>query len=73
MTVAACNVLGNLYLIPIYGIKGAALATLFSQCLGTWGLTLLIKPLRASTISMIKAINPTNIFKLYKEKKVVWI
>ena len=72
MVVAACNVLGNIYLIPTLGIKGAALATLFSQCLGTWGISLFIKPLRASTISMIKSINPTNILKFSKEKKVVW-
>lgn len=70
MVVAAGNVLGNMYLIPIMGIKGAALTTLFSQCLGTWGLTLFFKPLRASTISMIKAINPTNILRFSKEKTV---
>jgi Na+-driven multidrug efflux pump len=72
MAVAAGNVLGNMYLIPVMGIKGAALASLFSQCLGTWGLTMFFKPLRASTISMIKAINPTNIFRPSKEKAVAW-
>jgi O-antigen/teichoic acid export membrane protein len=71
--VMACgNVLGNIYLIPVMGINGAALATLLSQCLGTWGLTLLIKPLRASTISMLKAINPVNILWNPKEKRFAW-
>lgn len=68
LIVALSNIAGNMYLIPIMGIKGAALSTLCSQCLCTWGISLFFKPLRASTISMIKGINPTYILRFSKEQ-----
>ena len=59
------NVIANAFLIPIWGIAGAAAATLLSQAIPTWGLTLLLKPMRESTLSLFKAINPIYIFKDY--------
>ena len=70
IVVAVGNVLGNMYLIPLMGIKGAALATLLSQALGTWGITLLIRPLRASTLSMIRSINPMYIFLSRRQERM---
>ena len=52
------NIIGNMLLIPILGIGGAALSTLLTQLLGTWMFSFLWKPLRQSTFAMIKSINP---------------
>jgi O-antigen/teichoic acid export membrane protein len=52
------NIGGNLILIPRFGIAGAAIATLISQFLGTWIFSLFWKPLRESTLNLIKASNP---------------
>lgn len=52
------NVITNLILIPKIGIAGAAIATLLTQALGTWVLSFLWQPLRASTWAMIKSVNP---------------
>lgn len=68
LVVALSNIAGNAYLIPVLGIKGAALTTLFSLGLGTWGIALFFRPLRGCTISMIKAINPGSILKFSEGK-----
>jgi len=48
----------NLLLIPKYGIQGAAVTTLLTQSLGPWVFSCFWKPLRKSTWTMIKAMNP---------------
>ncbi len=57
------NILLNILLIPLMGIAGAALASLFTQFLGMWVLSMAWKPLRDQTISMISAINPKYLFR----------
>jgi len=52
------NIVANIFLIDLMGISGAALATLLTQFIGTWLLSLIWKPLRQSTWNMMKAINP---------------
>ncbi len=52
------NIILNLILIPKMGITGAAIATLFTQALSTWFFPFIWRPLRNSTWSMIKSINP---------------
>ena len=60
------NVSLNIILIPIYGISGAAIATLFTRFLNNWITpVLLIKPYRENTIISIKSINP---FYVYSRK-----
>ncbi len=59
------NIIINITLIPILGISGSAIATLLTQFLGTWILSFLWKPLRASTFSMIKSVNPICLVKGY--------
>mgnify|MGYP005637251109 FL=1 len=61
--VAVLNISINILLIPIYGIAGAAIATLITQFIGTWVISLFWKPLRQSTYDMIKSINPIYLIK----------
>lgn len=60
------NVLANYFLIPMYGISGAAIATLVTQGLGVWFLPLFFKPIRNTAILSITSILP---FYLFKGKK----
>ena len=52
------NISLNILLIPIFGITGAAITTLFTQGLGTWLIPFLWKPMRESNKAMIRSINP---------------
>ena len=61
--VVILNVGMNILLIPLYGIIGAAIATLITQAIGTWIISLFWKPLRQSTYDLIKSINPIYIIK----------
>ena len=58
MIIVILNITVNLLLIPKIGIAGAAIATLLTQSIGTWVLGFLWKPLRPSTLAMIKSVNP---------------
>lgn len=57
------NVLGNYILIPIYGISGAAIATLITQGIGLWVIPLFFKPMRQFTIMSITSILPIYLLK----------
>ena len=57
------NICANLFLIPRFGITGAAISTLVTQALGTWVFSFFWQPLRASTWAMIKSINPYYLVK----------
>jgi len=61
------NIFGNIWLIPLLGIPGAALATLLTQGISTWGISLMWNPLRQSTVFMIKAINPMCLIRFARE------
>lgn len=57
-----CNIVLNLILIPIYGINGAAFATLLSYNVATFGI-LLNKPSRNQIYLMLNAFNPYSLKK----------
>lgn len=58
IVVVIINIILNIILIPRIGIAGAAIATFFTQFLGTWIITFLWKPLRTSNLALIKSVNP---------------
>lgn len=63
---AALNIALNLYLIPIYGIQGAAVASLISYFIAAYFMLLFSKKTRPNFFAISKSI---NIFKvLYAEK-----
>ena len=57
------NITGNIRLVPRYGIAGAAISTLVTQFLGTWVFGMLWKPLRHSTLNLMKSANPMLILQ----------
>lgn len=61
------NIVLNLILIPKIGIVGAAIATLLTQVISTWVTSLLWKPVRKTTITMLKSINPMILMALIAE------
>ena len=60
------NVVLNSLLIPVWGINGAAFASLLSQSLTNVGMGFIITPIKRNNILMIKALNPKYIINLYK-------
>lgn len=57
------NIIGNYILIPMYGISGAAIATLITQGLGIWIIPLLFKPIRGFTIMSMTSVIPLFLIK----------
>ena len=57
------NILANYILIPLYGISGAAIATLITQGLGLWIVPLFFKPIRGFTIMSMTSIIPIFLIK----------
>lgn len=62
------NIIGNIILIPKFGIVGAAVATLITQGLGTWVFGFVWKPLRSSNLDIIKSVNPKYIISFINER-----
>ena len=60
------NIIGNYILIPMYGISGAAIATLITQGFGLWVIPLFFKQIRGHVIMSFTSILP---FYLLKEKE----
>lgn len=58
LIVVPINIGLNLLLIPKYGIIGASAASFISTGLGVWVVSFMVKPLRAQTWQMLRAINP---------------
>jgi PST family polysaccharide transporter len=56
------NVVLNWFLIPIYGVIGASLASLISMGLGAWIIPFFFKPMRVSNKQMLLGINPKYMF-----------
>lgn len=61
---ALANVVVNYFLIPIWGINGAAVASLVTQIFANVIISYLIKDIRESSRLMVKALNPKNIVSL---------
>lgn len=57
------NIIANYILIPIYGISGAAVATLITQGLGLWVIPWFFKPMRLYIFMTITSIIPMYLMK----------
>lgn len=64
---AVVNIALNLFLIPLYGGYGAAIATLITQGIVNVGVFYIIKDTRASTKMMLGAFNPKQVMGSIKE------
>lgn len=61
---AVCNVLLNIWLIPIYGASGAAIATLLAQCVANFGYDCFDRRLHQQLKMKIRAFTiPLEVFK----------
>ena len=56
------NIALNWFLIPIYGVVGASIASLISMGIGAWIIPFLFKPMRVSNKQMLLGINPKYLF-----------
>ena len=63
---AVVSLILNFVLIPIWGVSGAAVAALLTQFATNVLMGYFIKPLRESTVLMVKGLNPQNIFTMVK-------
>jgi O-antigen/teichoic acid export membrane protein len=55
----------EMYMIPKYGIKGAAYSVVFSYLLSLLAIIFVYKP-KESAMLFISALNPKNLFDVYK-------
>lgn len=62
-TAIVVNIAGNLLLIPMYGISGAAMATLISRAFNNWVTPLMFKATRENTLISIRSISPLYVLK----------
>ena len=66
---ALANVILNLIFIPLWGIVGAAIASLITQFFTNVIVNYLISPIRYNNTLMIKGLNPNLIIELVKKKQ----
>lgn len=66
---AIANVLLNLILIPIFGINGAAIASLATQIFSNVVVTYLIKDIRESSYFMLEGLRLKNVISIFKSIK----
>jgi Na+-driven multidrug efflux pump len=69
-TGALANVVLNFAFIPMWGIVGAAIASLVTQFVTNVIMSLIIKPLRRNNLIMLKGLNPKLLFNMVKTKKI---
>jgi O-antigen/teichoic acid export membrane protein len=58
MVAVPLNIMLNLLLIPVYGVAGAATASLISVGVTTWFVPFLFKPMRISNKHLLSSLNP---------------
>ena len=63
---AVTNVVMNLILIPLWGVNGAAVASLISQFVVNVGIGFVIRPVRRGNVLMLQALNPRLLVELVK-------
>ena len=63
---AATNVVLNLIFIPLWGINGAAIASLISQFVVNVGIGFIIKPVRRSNVLMLQALDVRLLIDMIK-------
>ena len=66
---AVANVLLNYILIPIMGINGAAIASLFTQIFTNIFMNMLVRPLKYNNVLMVKGLNPKLILDYFKSRR----
>ena len=64
---AVLNVILNYIMIPIFGMGGAALATLFTQLFGNVILGFLFNELRPNNKLLVKSLNPKYLFRMVRD------
>ena len=64
---AICNIVLNAFLIPYWGIEGAALASLITQIFTNWGLGYLIPVIRPNNRLIRQSLNLRNVFGLLRQ------
>ena len=64
---ALANVVLNLILIPLWGIVGAALASLITQIFANIIIGFIIRPIRHNNLLMFKSLNPKILLSLIKK------
>jgi PST family polysaccharide transporter len=62
---AVVNVILNLWLIPIYGSIGAAIATVISQAMASWLYDVVQSKTRKMFLMKAKAMNPVNWIRIF--------
>ena len=63
---AVTNILLNILLIPMWGINGAALASLITQAFTNVIMNIVVWPLRYNNKLIVRALNPTVFLRLIK-------
>lgn len=69
LTGAILNVVLNMVLIPIWGVEGAAIATVITQLCTNFVIGFVLKPLRPAHLLMLKSMNPKFIIDTIKHIK----
>jgi O-antigen/teichoic acid export membrane protein len=73
---ALANILLNFLLIPLYGARGAAAATVFAYFLAGIGASLLYPPMRAAGWRMLRSLEPIGsarrLWKLYLQREKMY-
>jgi len=64
---AITNVVLNFILIPVWGIYGAAAASLITQAFTNIAMNVIVWPLRHNNVLIIKSLNPRLIINLFKK------
>lgn len=64
---ALMNVVLNWFLIPVWGICGAAFASLVTQIFTNVGMNYIIRPIRENNRMMLESLNPVPLFMLAKQ------
>ncbi|WP_342071494.1 flippase [Yoonia algicola] len=65
---AAINIILNLWFIPLYGMVGAAIATVFSQATAAWLYDALQPATRAMFLMKMAAMNPFSMLKKQSQR-----
>ena len=63
---AVSNIVLNILLIPLWGVNGAAVASLISQFIVNVGIGFVIKPVRFGNALMLQALNPRLVLDMVK-------
>lgn len=66
---AVLNVVLNTTLIPVWGVQGAAVATVITQLCTNFVIGFVLKPIRRAHLLMIRSVNPKFIFDTLKNIK----